>query len=586
MLVLCSCTHQTTTQGEATSPVATIASSATPANAVGDESANPQESTEPNASTEQTESSDLNASGPTASGEPSGGSGLGANDQSPPAQSFSPLPAAELSKIETLPQGPFAGNWLMSTAARQGNPGAPYDILKFADRQGEVRGTTCGGSPRFFVGQRTGYSVSGRTLGADGEPVMLSLDAAGTTLSGTYPGVGKFTGRRMASETACEESPVGGGPTTLVIMMNDTSFYPVTVTTHYPGHTFRTLLPPVLARSDLATADRVFLVGICDADHLFAAWQQSELLQYVASGHVLVMHPSDFCKSFSYSFLPYAFESSAPGASGASGKVLTLVESDALGTNAPQRSDFIDTAAYVAANQQLGDAQVMVTHDGHWCGHLYAKNVAGGEGFVQAYARYGKGLFVFDGLDVDDSFVTQYQQILKLELALTPSADLPCNHTVIAGEATAPPVVTAAFAPTQGTAAAARAVAAATKPRTLEQQLAKVRRVAVYGIHFDFNSAHIQPKSEPVLREIAGILRRNPTWRLSIEGHTDAVGSAAYNLALSQRRAAAVKAALIQRYGIGANRLTDVGYGEARPIATNATTKGRALNRRVELVRI
>lgn len=88
-----------------------------------------------------------------------------------------------------------------------------------------------------------------------------------------------------------------------------------------------------------------------------------------------------------------------------------------------------------------------------------------------------------------------------------------------------------------------------------------------------------------MLQAIAQVLRRNPSWRLNVEGHTDNIGGDAYNQALSERRAAAVKRALLQRYQISPDRLTTVGYGATRPKDSNDTLEGRARNRRVELVR-
>jgi outer membrane protein OmpA-like peptidoglycan-associated protein len=119
----------------------------------------------------------------------------------------------------------------------------------------------------------------------------------------------------------------------------------------------------------------------------------------------------------------------------------------------------------------------------------------------------------------------------------------------------------------------------------LQQALAANEVARVYGIYFSFGRADIRKQSEPVLKEIAGILRANPAWKLRIDGHTDGIGDDAANLELSKRRAAAVKAALVDRHGIDAGRLTTGGYGESSPRATNATPEGRALNRRVELRR-
>jgi outer membrane protein OmpA-like peptidoglycan-associated protein len=108
----------------------------------------------------------------------------------------------------------------------------------------------------------------------------------------------------------------------------------------------------------------------------------------------------------------------------------------------------------------------------------------------------------------------------------------------------------------------------------------------VYGIYFDFNQASIRPQSQPTLAAIAQLLSQHPQWKLEIDGHTDSIGTAAYNLALSRRRAASVKAALVATYHISPSRLNTGGFGATRPKATNATLEGRALNRRVELTRL
>lgn len=123
------------------------------------------------------------------------------------------------------------------------------------------------------------------------------------------------------------------------------------------------------------------------------------------------------------------------------------------------------------------------------------------------------------------------------------------------------------------------------EPEGVERQLADAGRATVYGIYFDFNSDTIKPESDPVLREIATALSRHPDWKLAVEGHTDAIGDTRSNIGLSERRAAAVKTALVDRHRISAGRLTTSGVGESRPRAPNDTLEGRAQNRRVELVR-
>jgi outer membrane protein OmpA-like peptidoglycan-associated protein len=120
----------------------------------------------------------------------------------------------------------------------------------------------------------------------------------------------------------------------------------------------------------------------------------------------------------------------------------------------------------------------------------------------------------------------------------------------------------------------------------LERHLAVEKRVDVYGIYFDFASDRIRKESEPVLKEIADALSHNPSWTLSIAGHTDNIGGSAYNLDLSRRRSEAVRKALVERYSVMPGRLTTTGHGDAVPKDTNDTPKGRAKNRRVELVRL
>jgi outer membrane protein OmpA-like peptidoglycan-associated protein len=119
----------------------------------------------------------------------------------------------------------------------------------------------------------------------------------------------------------------------------------------------------------------------------------------------------------------------------------------------------------------------------------------------------------------------------------------------------------------------------------IEKELAGEQRIDVYGIYFDVNSDRLRSESDPVLQEIASALDRNPQWQLTIDGHTDSVGSAEANLDLSQRRSEAVRAALVQRYNVTAERLTTRGLGATVPKDTNDTPEGRARNRRVELIR-
>lgn len=102
------------------------------------------------------------------------------------------------------------------------------------------------------------------------------------------------------------------------------------------------------------------------------------------------------------------------------------------------------------------------------------------------------------------------------------------------------------------------------------------------GITFAFDRSDIQPQFRPTLDEIAQTLTAYPQTMIDIYGHTDSVGSDAYNQALSERRAGAV-AAYLQTRGVQQVRMATRGFGETQPIADNATEEGRAANRRVEI---
>lgn len=104
----------------------------------------------------------------------------------------------------------------------------------------------------------------------------------------------------------------------------------------------------------------------------------------------------------------------------------------------------------------------------------------------------------------------------------------------------------------------------------------------IHGINFPFDSAELLSQNEPVLDALAVALRDDPASTIRIEGHTSSEGEEDYNLALSDRRARAVAAALAVR-GVAPERLDPLGIGEVRPIATNDDEAGRAMNRRVEI---
>jgi OOP family OmpA-OmpF porin len=101
------------------------------------------------------------------------------------------------------------------------------------------------------------------------------------------------------------------------------------------------------------------------------------------------------------------------------------------------------------------------------------------------------------------------------------------------------------------------------------------------NINFDFDKANIKAESNPILDEVTEYLKANPNVKMEVQGHTDGKGKAEYNLKLSDKRAAAVKAYLVGK-GVAADRLETKGLGLTKPVAPNDTEENRARNRRVE----
>jgi OOP family OmpA-OmpF porin len=101
-------------------------------------------------------------------------------------------------------------------------------------------------------------------------------------------------------------------------------------------------------------------------------------------------------------------------------------------------------------------------------------------------------------------------------------------------------------------------------------------------VEFDTGKAVVKPKYHKEIKKVADFMKENPDTKVAIEGHTDSVGKEAANVKLSQRRAEAIVSYLVAKFGIDKSRLTAVGYGPKKPVASNKTADGRAKNRRVE----
>jgi len=466
--------------------------------------------------------------------------------------------------------------------------------------------------------------------------------------------------RTTAQPAYCAPREAGGSGATRVLVLDSSggyARYPVgDGAKDVPGLHFSRLAAGILDPAMLANYQTVMLNGMCIPLDSLSQVQINGLLAWVQAGHKLLMYTADMCgRGSDFSFLPYPFKSSNPGAGGAASHNLIEVENDALGSlDASEKDRYLDPKPWADNSNQIGDADTVVTRDPHWCGHLFGTNSQNVNGFMQMYAVYGRGLIIYDGFDQDDDGNSVAQRMRRLELSVPVDGFLPCTqnvgltfliepngiakftpgkpqsipfsmqllanqgwkgHITIATTGDFPAtVVPNSFDIAGGTRALkvtvripasakagtyavivngtgndggkAQATITLTATTPLVKQLKIQRRIRLYGIHFDVDSAHIQPQSEPVIAQVAQIMRDEAQWRFRVEGHTDSDGGVAHNQVLSQHRAQSVVDDLVKRYHIVRSRLVPVGYGLSRPVASNATSAGKALNRRVELLRL
>jgi outer membrane protein OmpA-like peptidoglycan-associated protein len=518
---------------------------------------------------------------------------------------------------------------------------------------------------RCFDGRASdGYpgQLDGRvwTFRADTEPGRAVVNDDASMIVGSEGGNPIYLLRSSKQPKFCEPITSGSGAHQALVLDSSATaaLYPAENNdTPFQGYTYHRMNAAMLTPDDLAGKDIAILNALCDASKYLSKGQTDALLQWVGAGHKLLIVDSDVCSNSVYDFLPYAFKTSNPGAQGASGDRLIIVENDALGTSdKDDAAHFFDPKTFINnGSNQLGDANIVTTQDSHWCGHLFGTNVKKDNGFMQMYAPLGQGIVIYDGYDHDDGGNAGYQRVRNLEFSLPLPAGMPCTQSVAlafiiqpnqeASFTSGKPVtlhasmetlanqgwsghvavtttgdfpatvepnafdmsggtqplavsidVPASAKPgqytvnvvgTAGNGQTAQAAVTITATAPLKKEVIKKhQRIRIYGIHFDYDSAHIQPRSEPVIADIAALMKANPTWHFEVSGHTDSDGGGAYNLGLSQRRAQAVVNDLVTRYGIARSRLVAKGYGLTRPVATNSTAAGKALNRRVELERL
>ena len=211
--------------------------------------------------------------------------------------------------------------------------------------------------------------------------------------------------------------------------------------TVYGKVAFRTITPDVAAPVHLLSApkvDTVVLAQLCEMDENVSKDFKQALVAWVAAGHKLILQDSDSCTADpktrsprrvpDYGFLPFTFATSNPGALGARG-VAGILENNTLASATPQSPHFIDAIGWSKEANDLGDSNVVVEYDPHWCGSMWARNALKKSGFALAYAHYGRGVIIYDGFDYDQAGNSVYNKLITQELKQPFDADyLPCTQ--------------------------------------------------------------------------------------------------------------------------------------------------------------
>ena len=185
---------------------------------------------------------------------------------------------------------------------------------------------------------------------------------------------------------------------------------------------FRHVLPDAAHPALLVPSgaiDTVVLSQVCDPGRQLSAPFKRALVDWVARGHKLIIQDSDQCGSHSqpdYGFLPSPLTTSNPGAKGASSAVLEILEGSTLVSPDSSQAAFLDAAAWRTGPNDLGDSNTMVRYDSRWCGVLLTTNANNVAGFAFAYARHGRGLIIYDGIDFDQRRLAPYRQLVTREL--------------------------------------------------------------------------------------------------------------------------------------------------------------------------
>jgi len=194
--------------------------------------------------------------------------------------------------------------------------------------------------------------------------------------------------------------------------------------------------------------------GRCNVAANLSAQAKTDLVNFVNNGGKLIIYDSECTPGQDYSWLPYPFTTANPGAYGARGTAY-IVEDNDLSSTIPADSHYIDANLLANGTDAVGDMNVMTTRDPAWCLDITGTNVIGVTGPTHTYARYGNGLIIYNGLDVDAMGTTTqpdatigrgniaklWLQELQVPFNPTPLSSLPCGISVV-GITLTPPVAT------------------------------------------------------------------------------------------------------------------------------------------------
>ena len=305
--------------------------------------------------------------------------------------------------------------------------------IDLVEQDGVLRGAACTPTVTWVLNTYSGTQLGSVVKWDDDSPDPASIvNAEGTMMVST-----RNVMLRIPPGLRCNnvEPTTGSGQKVLVLSGDGRAefYYPASHPEQFPGFQFKGLAVTLLSSQELAGEDTAVFYCIAHGDEVVADWQAKALMDFVSAGHKLIIYDADKCFApLKYPFLPYKFETSNPGAQGAGGSNLYLVESDTLGSDGktdPQHA--WDPHAYVSdPNNQIGDANTVTTSDPHWCGHIFGTNVLNVSGFMQMYAPYGNGLIIYDGFDQDNSGMTYLTSLALLELRQPVPAALPCSVRV------------------------------------------------------------------------------------------------------------------------------------------------------------